>query len=127
MICELLTNALNQSIIDAKRISDEQISYIENQLESKPYFKNYFKIIYNDFLLEIENCINAYNADTYLVDCKFIDYNVTRKTITTKDTNNITQIIHMKVMFYEIQINLKMFIDQGTFQHTKCYPINHEY
>ena len=42
MICELLTNALNQSIIDAKRISDEQISYIENQLESKPYFKNYF-------------------------------------------------------------------------------------
>lgn len=128
MFCELLTQALTTSIITAARISEEEMLNIEKQLETKPHFSKNIKSIYNDFLIEIENCVNSYSADTYRVECQFIDYNVFRKTkIIRTSYFEDSQTIKVKNVFFELEIQLLMFIDEGTFIHEKKYEINYEY
>jgi hypothetical protein len=128
MFCELLTQTLNTSIITAARLSEVEMIDIEKQLETKPHFSNYFRSIYNDFLIEIENCVNSYTADTYRVECQFIDYNVFRKTkIIRTSYFNESETIKVKNLFYELEIQLLMFNDNGTFIHEKKYEVNHEY
>lgn len=128
MFCELLTQALNTSIITAARISEEEMLNIEKQLETKPHFSKNIRSIYNDFLVEIENCVNSYSADTYRVECQFIDYNVFRKTkIIRTFYFEDSQTIKVKNVFFKLEIQLLMFIDEGTFIHEKKYEINYEY
>lgn len=128
MFCELLTQALNTSIITAARISEEEMLNIEKQLESKPHFSKNIRSIYNDFLTEIENCVNSYGADTYRIECQFIDYNVFRKKKVVRTSYfHDSQTIKVKNIFYELEIQLLIFINDETFIHEKKYEINYEY